>query len=336
MNFIMCGAGFWAQFQLAGWLEVGGASCTAIVDPDEAKAETLAHQLQIPRTFTDLEEALSEANCDFVDIVTPVETHASLAHLAADHGKHAVCQKPMASTLKEAHQMVEYTSRKGTKLLINENWRWQAPLRAVKEVLDQDTIGPIHRARIDLISGFPVFRNQPFLKTLKQFILTDLGSHHLDVARFLFGEAQRLYCQTARVHDDINGEDVATVVMDMNGVTVNVNLAYAGNPLEHEAFPETHLFLEGQRGSLALTPGNVLKVTTNEGTWSRKIHSPHYRWAIPEYDLIHASIVPCQTNLLADLRGENPAETTAEDNLKTLELVFAAYESAETGESIKF
>jgi hypothetical protein len=44
--------------------------------------------------------------------------------------------------------------------------------------------------------------------------------------------------------------------------------------------------------------------------------------------LIHASIVPCLANLLAALRGEGRAETTGEDNLLTLKLVFAAYESA--------
>lgn len=56
----------------------------------------------------------------------------------------------------------------------------------------------------------------------------------------------------------------------------------------------------------------------------------------PEYALIHASIVDCHRNLLAALRGEGTAETTGEDNLKTLELVFAAYASATEGKVITF
>jgi predicted dehydrogenase len=44
-------------------------------------------------------------------------------------------------------------------------------------------IGKPFRGRIDMLSGFPVFVNQPFLKQLEQFIITDLGSHTLDVAR---------------------------------------------------------------------------------------------------------------------------------------------------------
>ena len=79
-------------------------------------------------------------------------------------------------------------------------------------------------------SGFDVFANQPFLAALEQFILTDIGSHILDVARFLFGEASQLYCQTRRVHRHIKGEDVATVLMTMqDGMLVTCNMAYAGN-----------------------------------------------------------------------------------------------------------
>jgi D-apiose dehydrogenase len=87
------------------------------------------------------------------------------------------------------------------------------------------------------VTGFPVFRNQPFLRELDQFILTDIGSHVLDTARFLFGEMTSLYCQTRRVHADIRGEDVATVVMrSASGATVTCNMAYAENALEHDRF----------------------------------------------------------------------------------------------------
>ena len=70
------------------------------------------------------------------------------------------------------------------------------------------------------------------------------------------------------------------------------------------------------------------KTVTIEGTVER------YEWANPAYDLAHASMVPCLANLLAGLCGEAPAETTAADNLRTLQLVFAAYESARTGQTV--
>jgi predicted dehydrogenase len=66
-------------------------------------------------------------------------------------------------------------------------------------------------------TGFSARFQLPAWQELEQFILTDMGSHILDVGRFLFGEAKSLYCQTQRVHRNIEGEDVATVMMRVAG-----------------------------------------------------------------------------------------------------------------------
>jgi hypothetical protein len=63
---------------------------------------------------------------------------------------------------------------------------------------------------------------------------------------------------------------------------------------------------------------------------------PRYVWADPAYDVVHASIVPCNENLLGGLQGKWIAETNAEDNLKTVRLVFAAYDSAQRDQAIVF
>jgi hypothetical protein len=111
-------------------------------------------------------------------------------------------------------------------------------------------------------------------------------------------------------------------------MTVLCEMAYAGTPLEHERFPETTIFVEGDRGSVELGPDYWVRVTTDAGTHARRYPPPRYAWADPAYDVVHASIVPCNANLLAALRGTGQAETTAQDNLETMRLVFAAYESA--------
>src|SRR5207237_9556125 len=132
----------------------------------------------------------------------------------------------------------------------------------------------------------------------------DMGSHILDVARFLFGEARSVYCQTRRVHHDIRGEDVATVVMDMgrepgDRVTVLCQLGYAENYLEKDYFPQTFAFVEGSEGSLELAPDFFIRVTTENGTLARRYPPPRYSWADPAYDVVQASIVPCNQDLLA-------------------------------------
>ncbi|MEP7271168.1 MAG: gfo/Idh/MocA family oxidoreductase, partial [Acidobacteriota bacterium] len=188
-------------------------------------------------------------------------------------------------------------------------------------------------SRIVAQSRIGLFVHRPFLKELEQFIVTDIGSHILDTARFLFGESSTLYCQTRRIHRDIRGEDVATVMMTMNGVTVTCEMRYASRT-EHGRFPETYIYVEGENGLLESGPDYWIRVTTESGTCARRYPPPRYAGADPAYELVQAGIVLCNADLLAALRGERTAETTGEDNLKTVQLVFSSYESARGGHVI--
>ncbi len=330
LRFAVFGAGFWAHYQLAAWRELAGAECAAIYNRTVSRAETLAQQFGVPRVYADPESLLTKEKLDFVDVITDVDSHDRMVRLAAERGLPVICQKPMTATLKQAVDLVGFCRSKGVPFFVHENWRWQTPIRQIHRLLADGCIGQPFRARVDMISGFPVFANQPFLKDLKQFILTDLGTHILDVARFLFGEAHSIYCQTRRVHQDIQGEDVATVVMRMGQAqtTVLCQMAYAENPLEREVFPQTLIFVEGDRGSVELCPDYWVRLTTSDGTLARRYPPPRYPWANPAYDVVQASIVDCHRDLLGAISGKQDAETTGEDNLKTLRLVFGAYDSA--------
>ena len=328
LRFAVFGAGFWSRFQLAGWQEVEGACCVALYNRTRAKAERLASAFSIPAVYDDPEALLRGERLDFVDIITDVFTHSRFVRMAAAHGVPAICQKPMAPDLQTAQTMVDACRRADVPFFVHENWRWQLPIRQLKKALLESDVGRPFRAHILYANSFPVFENQPFLRDLEQFMLTDMGCHILDVARFLFGEAQSLYCQTRQVTPGIRGEDVATVMMEMGqGVTVTCSLSYASH-LEHGRFPETYILIECERGSVELAPDFWVRVTTTEGTFSHR-HAPlHYAWAQPTHDVVHASIVSCNTHLLYALRTGQRAETDGKDNLETLRLVFAAYESA--------
>jgi len=335
LRFAILGTGFWARYQLAAWREVRGAQCIALYNRTLGKAQVLAREFGVPKVYDSAEKLLQEEKPDFVDIITDASTHSRFVHLAAASRIPVICQKPMAPSLPEAEQMVAICEGARVPFNIHENWRWQTPLRELKKVLDSRVVGPIFRARIDYCNSFPVFDNQPFLKTLDHFILADMGSHILDVARFLFGEAARVYCQTHRVHRDIKGEDAASVMMQMrSGATVACNLSYA-SVVEQDRFPEAFVFVEGENGSVELAPDYCLRVTTKLGTQSRRCPPPVYAWADPRYALVHSSIVACHTDLLNALRNNTAPETSAKDNLKSLRLVHAAYESAANGQAVQ-
>jgi predicted dehydrogenase len=299
-----------------------------------SKAEELSREFGGAPVYGTPEELVEKGQPDFIDIITGVDTHPGFVRLAAKRGVPVVCQKPMAPSLAEAEEMVRVCRSAGVPLWIHENWRWQHPIREFARALRDPALGGCFRARVSFSNSFPVFDNQPFLRELEQFILTDIGSHVLDTARFLFGEARSLYCRTARVNPSIRGEDVATVMMEMGqGTTVTCEMSYASR-LENERFPQTFIVAECGKGSVELGPDYRLKVTDGRGTRAESVVPPHYPWADPAYDVVHASIVACNRDILSALRREAAGETTGEDNLRTVRLVFGAYESAASGRTV--
>ena len=335
-RFALFGSGFWAPCQLFGWREVPGVECVAICDPVVEKAQALAQRFGVRSVYADPEALFRNEKLDFVDIVSSVESHYPLALQAASHGIPAISQKPLTTSTDVGEKMVEAFSKKGIPLLVHENWRWQAPIREFKGILQQTKIGtPVH-GRVSFVTSFDDISSQPYLKELDQLVIADFGIHLLDMIRFLFGEVTSLYCQTRSVREDVRGEDMATIVMRMeNQMTVVCEISMACIPVEEDHYPQTLIFVQGAQGSLELAPDYRIRLTTSEGTFTRRYPPPRYEWADPDYAVVHASIPSCNAHLLAALRGEVPCETTAADNLRSLRLVTAAYESARTGEVVR-
>jgi predicted dehydrogenase len=341
LKFAILGTGFWANYQIPAWFTLEGVELIALYNRTGSKAAEFARQFNVPHVYDNADQLLDQHahELDFVDIITDVDTHALFVEKAASRGLHIICQKPMGPNLETARQMVETCRNAGVQFYIHENFRWQAPLRRLKAVLDSGEIGQLFKARVSFCSAFPVFDNQPFLAELAQFILTDIGSHTLDVCRFLFGEASSLYCQTSRVNPTIKGEDVANVLMRMrSGLTCYAEMSYA-SILEQEVFPQTLVSVEGSAGSVVLAPDFTIRITTRNANGiseTRHLMAPPtlYPWADPAYAVVHASIVDCNCNLLAALQGQSPAETTGDDNFETVRLVYAAYDSAARNELI--
>ena len=329
------GTGFWANYQIAAWLEIPGVQIVALYNRTKNKAEAINEKFRLNATvYDDYEALLKNETIDFVDIITDVDSHEMFTTMAAEKGIDVVCQKPMAATLEQANNMVEICKNAGVKFFIHENFRWQAPIRKLKNALDAGVIGKPFKARVSFCSAFPVFDNQPFLATLEQFILMDIGSHVLDVCRFLFGEASSLYCLSQRVNPAIKGEDVANVLMEMsNGIHCYAEMSYA-SILEKEAFPQTLVLIEGEKGSLQLTNDFELKIVTRDGVIGKEIINPTmYDWLDPAYAVVHSSIVDCNADILNGLMG-GFCETTGTDNLKTVDLVWKSYESATAAKKI--
>ena len=332
----LIGCGFFAQNHLHAWRDIGEAQMVAICDRDPAKLSATASAFGITRTYSDARAMLEAEALDFVDIATTVSTHRPLVELAASYGRHIVCQKPFAENLKDGAAMVAACREAGVHLMVHENFRWQSAIRAVKKRLDAGMIGRPFWGRCSFRSGFDVYAAQPYLAEDKRFIIQDLGIHILDIARFLFGDVETLSARTQRVNPGIRGEDVATVLMGhAGGVTSIVDCSYA-TILPQENFPQTMIEIDGDKGTLRLTQDYVLTIATREGSETVDVSPPLLPWAERPWHNIQESVFNIQRHFIDCLEKNMDAETSGDDNLRTLALVYAAYDSAaDNGRLIK-
>ena len=142
LKFAVLGCGFWSKFQIGAWSELEGAELVAIYNRTLSKARQIADYFKIPRVYDDPHQLFEKEKLDFVDIITDVGTHAYFVEMAVNNGiKHVICQKPMAPDFETAKKMVSLCNNSGVKLYIHENYRWQAPVRRFKRIMDSGVIG---------------------------------------------------------------------------------------------------------------------------------------------------------------------------------------------------
>lgn len=331
LKFAILGCGFWSQFQLGAWKEIEGAECVALYNRTKTKAEELALRFKVPRVYDDAEELLKNEQLDFIDIVTDVYTHEKFTLLGAKYGLDVICQKPLAPSYEAAKRMLKAMNEAGVRFYVHENYRWQPQFRRVKEILDSGVIGKAFRCETAFITAFPLFETQPFLAELEEFALTDQGSHQFDVLRYLFGEAETIYCEKQTVNPTIKGEDVTTSILKMKSGAICIQKISFSSPLEKEIFPQTTLLIEGDKGSIRLDAEFEISITTPSGTTKEVVPMRVYPWQTDRLKPEPPSIVDINQNILNDMLGFGKAENTGDDNFETVKLVWAAYESANTG-----
>jgi predicted dehydrogenase len=331
----LIGCGFFAINHLHGWRDAKGAQIVAICDKSPERLKIAGDQFGIERRYSSAEKMLKSEKPDFVDIATTAPSHRALVELAASHGVAAICQKPFAIGLADAKAMVEACAKAGVPLMVHENFRWQSPIQAVKKVMEDGTIGKPFWGRVSFRSAFDVFSGQPYLAEGERFIVEDLGIHTIDVARFLFGDALNVSARIKRVNPGIKGEDVATMLLDHgDGIASVVDCSYA-TQLEQELFPQTLIEVDGTRGTIRLNAGYGLTVTSNGVTKKSDVAPPLLPWASRPWHNIQQSVSMIQQHWTDCVRNGREPQTSGRDNLQTLALVEAVYQSARTGETIR-
>jgi len=339
----LIGTGYWSEHHLNAWQRIENVEITALCNRSRPKMLQRAEQFGISpdACFTAIDDFLLHADVDIVDIVTGPETHADLVEKIAKAGKHMMCQKPFALSYDEAEKMAALAEQYSVRLMVTENWRWLQPNQLIKQLLDEGALGKVQTARYIHTDYYTprmapgIDLPQPFFREMPRLLFLEMGAHWFDTIRYFFGEPNRLYAELKRVSPHIAGEDSGIVtlgydefyvVMDMSWATRRELAAAPAQPVRAEH--REQIVIEGDQATLKLYMNGNISIIDHFG-----VESILYEGTSLDHGNSHRRL---QQHFIDCLTHNAPFQTSAEDNLKTLKLLFAAYESNERHEVIHF
>lgn len=336
MQGALIGCGFVSPYHLEGWSRVPGARIVALCDTDPARMERARRWVPEARCYTGAAELFErEPALDFVEICTHPDSHVELVGLAAGRGLHVLCQKPAAWDRPDFLAMIDACDRAGVRLMIHENWRFRPWYRVLRSEIAAGRVGRPIRLRIaqhDTRALRPGgLAQQPYLATMRRLILMDVGVHLVDTARSLLGEVRTVTATTGRFGRETVGEDVAMLWLTFDGGALSsLDLSWSAVPVG--ARPEWALnptVVEGTEGTIRLLTDGSLERTLLDG---RRDRTPV---PLPPEDAVYVDgYAATQRHFIDGLRTGAEHETRGPDNLKTMEVIWAAYRSAEEGRTI--
>jgi predicted dehydrogenase len=326
----MIGAGAWSDIQLNAWAGVGNAEVVALADRHPERRDPVVRRFNIPQGFDNFESMLDNAELDFVDICTRPYSHVPLTKMTVERGLPVLCQKPFCESIEEAKELVEFCDKAGVRLMVNENWRWQAWHRKARELLDSGALGKpfLVTIRWRLRMTLPGFDfNQGYFPEMERFITYEMGVHYMDTLRYLFGEPNFVFARHHRLGPDMKGEDVNVLVVAYDDMTVAIDTSFASvevpgvDRLEEnpDTWSPSQFRIEGTEGTLILGVDRSLTLVTD---------TDRQEWQFPS-ETFRESFASAQQHFVDCLESGADFETSGSETLKTMALVYACYRSAE-------
>ncbi|MGH8639862.1 MAG: Gfo/Idh/MocA family protein, partial [Burkholderiales bacterium] len=261
------GAGYFAPFQYEAWTRIPEVEIAAIYNRSEERAERIMTSYGIPRYYGDWREMIDVERPDFVDIITPPETHEEMCRYAAERGAHIICQKPLAPTYDTSLRIVEAARDAGVRFMVHENFRWQPWYRAIKQIQVQGIIGDFTHVHFTMRMGDgwgqdAYLARQPFFREYPRLLVYETGVHFIDTFRFLLGDVTSVFASLRRLNPVIKGEDAgqlhltftsgATAIWDAN----RYNEGEAVSP----RYTFGHLRIDAMGGHLSMDTEATIRV----------------------------------------------------------------------------
>jgi UDP-N-acetyl-2-amino-2-deoxyglucuronate dehydrogenase len=305
---------------------------SAVCDTDTAKAKSLGEKFGVP-WFAHIDDMLNGVtDLDVISVCTPNGLHAEHSIQSLKAGKHVLCEKPMALTVKDCSAMIHAAERSNKRLFIVKQNRFNPPVVAVKELIDSGRLGKIYSVQLNCFWN----RNADYYKNswkgtkdLDGGTLYTQFSHFIDLLYWFLGDVESLEANTGNFHHEglIEFEDTGVVILKfLNGAIGTIN--YTVNAYKKNMEGSLTIFAEKGTVKIGGQYLNELEYQSLQGAPISNLppgNPPNnygqYVGSMSNHDKVYQ-------NLVAVLSGEGAIATSGMEGLKTVEIIEKIYKTA--------
>ena len=173
------------------------ADWAAICGRDQNRAQEMAAKFGVPQVYADYREMFARAGLDGVIIATPDDQHHAMTLAALEAGLHVLCEKPLATTAAQAREMVERAEAAGRIHMVLFTYRSVPAFAYARDLVAQGFIGRCYHAEFNYAGGYAREARYAwrFDQDRANGVLGDLGSHMIDMARWILGDITQVSAQ---------------------------------------------------------------------------------------------------------------------------------------------
>lgn len=310
------------------------AKLVAVCDINEEKAKKTGELYSIDY-YTNLDDMLDRGDLDAISICTPSGLHPVHGIAAAKKGLHVITEKPMATSLKKADELISACDENGVQLFVVKQNRLNSTLQLVKRAIDKGRFGRIYMVIVNVLWTRPQsYYDDAKWRGTWEFdggAFMNQASHYVDMIEWLIGPAESVTAFTGTLARKIETEDSGVAAIKFrNGAFGSINVTMLTYPKNLEG----SLTIIGETGTVRVGGIAVNKIE---------------HWEFQDYDdddkLVEASTYEPPNvygfghtgyykNVIDTLKGIAEPDTDGREGRKSLELILAIYKSAKEGKSI--
>jgi predicted dehydrogenase len=312
-----------------------GLSVDAITDTDINKAKEVAGKYGIPNVYASLEEMIKKSSAQVFDIAVPVAAQPELFAKIAGAGKNILAQKPLATTVEAGVVMADLADQNKIVAAVNQQLRFEEGVAAAHKMVELGWIGTVTNFTVNVNLATP-WELWPWAKSMDRLEVMLHSIHYHDMIRWFLGEPKTVFCAVGRTKGQFPKGETRTISTYVygNGLTGLVHSSHVNRGGDNYA----EYRIDGDKGSI-------------RGTFGLLYDYPHGRISTLE---INSQVLPTEGwssypistlwfpdafigtmgSVMGNLANGAPLRSSVRENIGTLKLVTALYESMENERSV--